>query len=60
MSVIGSVEIISWAPATAYPGVPYRYRVGVIGGQAPYTYSVVTAPAGVTIAAGTGELSWTA
>lgn len=60
VSVIGPVEIISWAPATAYPGVPYRYRVGVIGGQAPYTYSVVTAPPGVTIAAGTGELSWTA
>ncbi|WP_082615459.1 fibronectin type III domain-containing protein [Acidovorax sp. Root267] len=60
VSVIGPVEIISWAPATAYPGVPYRYRVGVIGGQAPYTYSVVTAPSGVTIAASTGELSWTA
>lgn len=58
ISVIGPIEIISWSPSTAYPNLPYLYRVGVIGGQAPYTYSVVSAPAGVTIAASTGELSW--
>ncbi len=58
--MIGPVEIISWGPATAYPSVPYRYRVGVIGGQAPYTYSVVSGPAGLTIAASTGEITWTA
>jgi hypothetical protein len=60
VSVIGPIEIISWAPTRAYPSLPYRYRVGVIGGQAPYTFAVVSAPAGVTIDAATGELSWTA
>lgn len=58
--MIGPIEIISWAPAKAYPGIAYGYRLGVIGGKAPYTYTLVSAPTGVTISAVTGELSWTA
>lgn len=59
-SVIGPIEIISWAPTTAYPGIAYSYRLGVIGGRAPYTYTLVTGPSGMTVAAATGEVSWTA
>ncbi|MDZ7938377.1 MAG: right-handed parallel beta-helix repeat-containing protein [Rhodoferax sp.] len=59
-SVIGALEIISWAPPKAYPGLAYGYRLGVIGGQAPYTYSVVSGPTGMSIAAATGLVNWTA
>ena len=40
----------------AYPGLEYNVRMGVIGGDYPYVYSLITAPSGMTIDAGTGEI----
>lgn len=42
----------------AYPGLLYNIRAAVIGGDYPYTFSLSNAPAGMTINANTGEISW--
>ena len=42
----------------AYPGIEYNIRAVVIGGAYPYTFSLSNAPAGMTINARTGEISW--
>lgn len=42
----------------AYPGIPYNIPAYVIGGAYPYTFSLSNAPAGMTINAQTGEVSW--
>jgi hypothetical protein len=42
----------------AYPGIEYNIRTAVIGGVYPYTYSLDTAPDGMTINSRTGEISW--
>jgi len=42
----------------AYPGLEYNIRAAVIGGDYPYTYSLSNAPAGMTINASTGTISW--
>ena len=41
-----------------YPGLEYNIRLGVIGGLYPYTFSLTTAPSGMTIDAATGEVTW--
>jgi len=42
----------------AYPGLEYNIRPAVIGGLYPFTYSLGNAPAGMTINASTGEITW--
>ncbi|MCL4874167.1 right-handed parallel beta-helix repeat-containing protein [bacterium] len=42
----------------AYPGIEYNIRAGVIGGLYPYTFSLSSAPSGMTINSSTGEISW--
>lgn len=42
----------------AYPGLNYNVRMGVIGGKYPFTYTLVTAPEGMTINVRTGEIDW--
>lgn len=42
----------------AYPGLEYNVRLAVIGGAYPFLHSLDTAPAGMTIAPGTGVISW--
>ena len=42
----------------AYPGIEYNIRAAVIGGVYPYTYDLSGEPAGMTINASTGEISW--
>jgi hypothetical protein len=42
----------------AYPGLLYNIRAAVVGGDYPYTYTLTAAPAGMTINASTGEISW--
>src|SRR5690349_12905901 len=42
----------------AYPGLEYNIRAAVIGGAFPYTYALSNAPAGMTIDAATGTISW--
>jgi hypothetical protein len=51
---ISSNHRIFWA----YPGVPYNIRGAVVGGAFPYTYSLESAPSGMTINAVTGEINW--
>ncbi len=42
----------------AYPGIPYEMRMGVIGGDYPFRYELITAPSGMTINANTGVITW--
>lgn len=42
----------------AYPGIEYNIRAVVIGGSYPYTFALSNAPAGMTINASTGEITW--
>jgi len=42
----------------AYPGIEYNIRAAVLGGLYPFTFSLRNAPAGMTINASTGEISW--
>ena len=49
--------ITSTAPTTVTTGSTYTYQVVATGNPQP-TYSLVTAPAGMTIDAGTGLISW--
>jgi hypothetical protein len=42
----------------AYPGIMYEVPVGVFGGTYPFTYSLVTAPTGMTINPSTGIITW--
>lgn len=52
-------EIISWPLTKAYPEIEYNIRIGVIGGQYPYVYTLEQAPTGMDINQSTGEISWT-
>lgn len=52
------VEITSSAVTTAMVGEPYTYDVEALGLPAP-TYSLLTAPAGMTIDSNSGVISWT-
>lgn len=42
----------------AYPGIEYNIRAAVRGGTYPYTFALSGQPAGMTINANTGEISW--
>ncbi|MGH9346318.1 MAG: Ig domain-containing protein [Vicinamibacterales bacterium] len=42
----------------AYPGLEYNIRAAVVGGAYPFTFSLANAPAGMTINARTGEITW--
>lgn len=42
----------------AYPGLRYRVPIGVFGGSYPFTYSLVSAPSGMSIDARTGIIDW--
>jgi hypothetical protein len=42
----------------AYPGISYRVPIGVFGGAYPFTYSLTTAPAGMTIDPASGIVTW--
>lgn len=42
----------------AYPGIPYRVRAAVIGGDYPYTFSLSGAPNGMTVDSH-GVIQWT-
>jgi Putative Ig domain len=42
----------------AYPGLAYNIRAAVVGGMLPFTYSLTSAPAGMSINAQTGEITW--
>jgi hypothetical protein len=42
----------------AYPGLPYNIRAAVIGGTYPYSFSLLNAPAGMTIDPFSGEVNW--
>lgn len=42
----------------AYPGLTYALQVCAIGGDYPYTYALSNAPAGMTIDADTGLITW--
>lgn len=42
----------------AYPGVEYNIRAAVVGGLYPFSYSLYSGPAGMTIDSSTGEISW--
>jgi hypothetical protein len=42
----------------AYPGLVYDVNIAAIGGRYPYTYSLTTAPSGMTIDANTGRITW--
>lgn len=41
----------------AYPGFEYNVRLGVIGGEFPFRFELITAPSGMTIDS-RGEISW--
>jgi len=51
-------SITSTAPASTMVDAPYAYQVVASGNPQP-TYSLITSPAGMTISAGTGLISWT-
>ncbi len=53
LSVTGDV------PTKAYPDIPYESRIGVVGGQYPYTFSLATSPSGMSIEESTGIITWT-
>lgn len=42
----------------AYPGLVYNIRVAAVGGVYPFTYTLASAPVGMTIDANTGEINW--
>ena len=42
----------------AYPGLEYKVNIAVIGGAWPFRYELVKAPAGMTIDAGKGIITW--
>ena len=50
--------ITSTAVTTGNSGVPYTYDVNASGNPAP-TYSLTTAPSGMTINSTSGVISWT-
>jgi hypothetical protein len=52
--------ITSEPPTQAYSGVPYTYQVSASDAENnPLTFSLTTAPAGMTIDAATGLIRWT-
>ena len=52
-------EIISWPLTKAYPGIEYNIKIGAIGGQYPYLYTLEQNPDGMVIDSSTGIVSWT-
>jgi hypothetical protein len=42
----------------AYPDLPYEVRLAVVGGLYPYQFSLGTAPAGMSIDAHRGTITW--
>src|SRR6267378_2125792 len=42
----------------AYPGLLYDVQLLAIGGKYPYHFSLLSAPAGMTIDANSGVISW--
>lgn len=42
----------------AYPGLLYDVQISAIGGIYPYTYSLTTAPSGMTVDSSTGIITW--
>jgi len=42
----------------AYPGIEYNICGAAVGGSFPYTWTLSNEPAGMTIDADTGEISW--
>jgi hypothetical protein len=59
-AVVPAVTLPRTAPWTDPVGTPMSSATfGVSGGTAPYTWSIVNAPAGVAVAAGTGVISGT-
>jgi hypothetical protein len=45
------------APTEAFCGQPYRFQP-VVQGEAPFRYTLLEAPEGMTVNAGTGLLEW--
>jgi hypothetical protein len=43
----------------AYPGLTYSIQICAIGGDYPYTYELDNEPAGMTVDADTGVVTWT-
>ncbi|MBP7175081.1 MAG: right-handed parallel beta-helix repeat-containing protein [Thermoclostridium sp.] len=52
------LKVLSWDINKAYPGVNYEYRLGIQGGKYPYSFKLVTAPAGMKIHQNTGLITW--
>jgi Right handed beta helix region len=42
----------------AYPGLDYNVQTSVVGGKYPYTYTLSSAPSGMTIDANLGIVDW--
>jgi hypothetical protein len=60
ITVTGTNPVISSTPVTsASVGEPYSYTVHANGTQAGMSYSLITSPAGMTINATSGVISWT-
>ena len=53
------MEVLSWNLDKALPGVEYNYRIALRGGLYPYTFALLSGPAGMTIHPRTGEIKWT-
>lgn len=53
------LEVISWDMVKAHPGILYDYRLGIIGGEYPYWFTLVTGPNGLTVNCSTGVILWT-
>lgn len=51
-------EIVSSAPTTVFATDTYRYQIAALGNPLP-TYEVVSGPAGLTVNAATGLVTWT-
>lgn len=43
----------------AYPGIEYKVKIGVEGGDFPYTYSLINPPSGMFIDSSSGIITWT-
>lgn len=54
------LEVLTWDLGRAYPGLRYEWRLGVRGVVYPYTFSLDTAPGGMTVDRRTGVLAWQA
>ncbi len=52
------LKVISWDLNRAYPGVYYEYRLGIQGGQYPYTCKLLSGPAGMNVDKISGTITW--